>query len=467
MMLPFLFAMAAAFPLQNCLPVRWPSSDPATLQLLEKSPLNCVLLEKPQWDAKFVSALHEQKRLALASMTAASAEDVDAAVKAGFDAAVWEGDLPDAELQSVRTKAKSAGLKTVFLSPRYRLEMQPGDEVAGTYQGLWPGIKAEEKGAAAAHPSGAPWIDTNSGFLRYARAAMPANSALWLSHRPPENNAWSAARYSQAIADAMMSGARWIVSLDSGFSNELMKGSPEARLGWERINDVLRFYEANQELTNLPDYSRLAVVQDAASGGLISGGVLDMIVAKHIPVRVVPTEQIAPAAFHHPKTVLNIDPASLSPEQKETLKDVARQGASLINGPPGWKIALPSKDAITFPAEEVKRQDEIWRGINSYIYGRNFAVRVFGAPGMLSDLKISPDQKRLVLHLVNYTDYPVESITFHMDAKFAKATVITPAGSKALELYEEEEGSGIDLPKVETVAILVVEDPQPAAQAKR
>ena len=52
--------------------------------------------------------------------------------------------------------------------------------VAGTNQGVWPGRAhgGEVRGY------GRPWIDTNSGFLRYVRAATDAPA--WIANRPPE-----------------------------------------------------------------------------------------------------------------------------------------------------------------------------------------------------------------------------------------------------------------------------------------
>ena len=50
------------------------------------------------------------------------------------------------------------------------LRLDTRDAITGTSQGLWPGIEIEHGGSVLAGPTSSPWIDTNSGFLRFFRA---------------------------------------------------------------------------------------------------------------------------------------------------------------------------------------------------------------------------------------------------------------------------------------------------------
>jgi len=76
---------------------------------------------------------------------------------------------------------------------------------------------------------------------------------------------------------------------------------------------------------------------------------------------------------------------------------------------------------------------------------------------MLSNLKMVPGEKRLVLHLLNYTDYPVESISIHMRDKFKSARLLTPDGEMKADVYDVDDATGIDIAKVTDAAILIVE----------
>ena len=324
-----------------------------SLELLRESPVNCLILERPQWQAGFVAAAHARKLHVLAVV---DDESVAEAVALGFDGLVVEG-APSA-------RVRGAGKPVVASRRRTQIEASQAGEIVATSQGLWPGVRMEKSGAVEARPSGGPWIETNGGFLRFLHAAVPA-ATLWMANRVPPGTAYSAQRYIQAVADAAIAGGRWVLDFDASFWEALLQGEAQARAGWARINAVLRFYEEQRALVELDDSSALALVEDARSGAWVSGGILDMIAAKHIPVRPLPSDRVAEAT--EVKMLLNIDPAGLSAEQGEAARRVARQGATLVNGPPGWKITLPPGEAITFADEQVKQIDEMWREINSLI----------------------------------------------------------------------------------------------------
>jgi len=58
---------------------------------------------------------------------------------------------------------------------------------------------------------------------------------------------------------------------------------------------------------------------------------------------------------------------------------------------------------------------------------------------------------------VNYTDYPIENISLHFSGKWTKAALLAPGAAKTPEVYAIEEGTGIDIAKLEGYAILVIE----------
>jgi hypothetical protein len=338
-----------------------------------------------------------------------------------------------------------------------------GGEVIATDQGLWPGVRVEHGGKTEARPTGGPWVETNTGFLRYARAVAP-EKALWIANRAPKGLVLDGKKHVHALADAASNGARWAVDLESGLAEGIRKGDERALAYWGRIANAARFYQTNSKYCEWVDGGGLALVEDERMGALLSGGIMDMIVAKHIPVRAVKPDQLSAAPGMRLSMILNVDPSMLNEEQTGLVRAVARGGATLVNGPPGWKMTLPEGGAIVFGEEQLRQLDGIWREVNGLIGRRNFGVRVFGAPGMLSNLKRSPDGRQAAVHLVNYTDYPVQTITVQTTEKWASARLLTPKGERALELYEGEEGMAFDIDKVEDVAIVVLEA---AGQPKR
>lgn len=431
----------------QCVPARWPA-DPATLPLLADSPINCLVVDAATLQPAFVSAAAPRQVWALAQDEASAVS----ARQAGAQRLVLQGVFPD----EARARLRRLAPGLIELRPRIQLDFTA--PVIATAQAVWPGINThDDDGKAETGPTGAPWIDTNAGFLRFARALASPGSEIWLAHQPPAKTAVSVERYLQVIADSAMLGARWILALDDDFMHRLRRGDAKAVAGWKRINQLLAFYESHAEWRALKPYGQLAVVQDRASGGLLSGGILDMIGVKHTPLVPVPKSHLASADLTQVKMTVNVDTADLTDAQKEKLRGFTRAGGTLLSGPPGWRMPPPSATEITLKQDDVKKLDDIWREVNSIMGRRNLGVRLFNVASMLSN--ITGDEQRVVLHLVNFSDYPVDSIAVHLLGKFRRATLLTPESPqpRALTLYENEDGSGVDVDTVTSVVVLLLD----------
>ncbi|MBI3683459.1 MAG: hypothetical protein HY235_24050 [Acidobacteria bacterium] len=456
-----LAALLLTASLADWVPARWPANDPASLDLLQGTPVNCLLLEQKLWSGAFVKKAREKNVTVLGVLRpgGGAARAVGTAREQGLAGIVLEGDFPEEEAEASRQAAVTVELALVELPSRRGIRFHGNAPVLGTYQGLWPGIRpTDDKGKAHAMPSGAPWIDTNAGFLRYARAMH--GGGFWVANLPPTGQILPLERYFQAIADAAMLGGRWVVALDEDFASRLIEREPAAVRDWKRIARHLQFYEEYKEARRMPPYGQMAVVQDASSGALLSGSVLDMITVKHTPVRPVPGVRLSQDALGRATMAVNVDPEALSPQQKEALRGFTRSGGTVLNGPPGWKMPATSKDNLTVDEDAVEKLDQIWKEMNTMIGRRNLGVRLFNVSSMLSYLQASPDGGSALLHLVNYSGYPVENVTAHVLGKYSKAWLVTPEGGrKAIEPYSVEEGAGtgLDLDLVPACAMVLME----------
>jgi hypothetical protein len=442
--------MLALPAVQECTPARWRDPAPEALELLRGTPVNCLLAAETAWGRELIAKAHEAGLLVLASVSAGDLAAARRAIDAGADGIAAEGPRS----QALADWAREHGRLLVEIVPRAQLRFDPGEKVIATYEGLWAGVRVE-KDETKAQPTGGPWIETNTGYLRFARAAAPPGAALWMAHRAPDEPQ-PVSRYVQQIADAASCGAKWVLDFDEEFWRRLRAREEKGRRDWARLMAAMRFLHEHREMLGWPEAGALAVVMDGGSGGLVSGGIIDMITAKHIPLRIALPSQLSGLAGEV-RTLLTIDPASLTAEQREAARAVARRGATLVNGPAGWKLEPPPPGRITYTDEQVKQLDQIWREVNSIIGRRNYGVRVFGAPGMLSTLKEPETGGQFALLLVNYTDYPVENITLHFPFRIQRARLLTPRGASAPEVYETEEGSGADLARVEDLALLSFE----------
>ncbi|HLH18244.1 MAG TPA: hypothetical protein VKX45_13565 [Bryobacteraceae bacterium] len=434
-------------------PARWPWADVESLDLLRGSPVNCLLLAKSS--PELIAAAGSRGIVTLIALqpgpnAAAEARSALAANAAGL---VLDGDFADAAAAAVREAAGAAPV--IELGPRSRMPLGSPAPIIGTDQGVWPGI-VDEQDARKAGPTGSAWIDTNTGFVRAVRAW--GDAAVWLGNRPPAGAVITRTRYLQAIADAAISGARWVLAFDPDFAARLHRRDADALADWRQMNELLRYFESHPEWRAMREYAKLAVVQDPAKGGLLSGGILDMIAVKHTPVKPVPPERLSADALNGATMAVNVDPGALTPAQQEILRNFTRSGNTVLNGPPGWQDAAPGAGRITLDQSELTRLNEIWRDINSMIGRRNLGVRLFNVSSMLSNVLSSADGKTVILHLVNYSDYPVENVTVHFSGGFRKATLLTPEGvSKPLAIYREDDAQGVDIDKVSVCATIQLE----------
>ena len=455
----FALMLALATP-ADWVPARWNWTDPATLDLLQGTPVNCLLLKWNAGQAQEIAAFTDraaERRIATLAIIEPKGDPADAArqaIRARLSGIVLEGDFPEGAAGRVRDALADSKAIVVELTSRNRMKLGGQAPILATSQGVWPGIQVMDDGHAKAGPSGAAWIDTNTGFVRAVRAW--GDTPLWLGNLPPPKTVVTGERYLQAIGDAAMVGARWIVALDDDFARRFKDKDPSTLKQWQRMGRHLQYYEDHKEWRAFKPGGKFALVQDVNDGGLLSGGILDMIAVKHTPVRPVARQNLNIAAFKDVIMAVNVDGESLTPEEKEVLRSFTRSGGTLLTGPPGWKAQAPAgADQITLEKQEMERLDTIWKEVNSMIGRRNLGARLFNVSTMLSDLVSSPDGKQVIVQLVNYADYPVESVAVHVLGNFTHARLYSPEdGERTLEVYKNEEGTGVDIDKVSVCATL-------------
>ncbi len=458
-MLLALFLTLAAPP--DWVPARWRWLETKTLEWLRGTPVNCLLID---WDSQqkaqaaiFAGAAAEQGVATLAVIRPGGdpSEPARDAIRAKLTGVVLEGDFSPEVAQRVKAAVSPAPL--IELTMRSRMPLGSDAPIMGTYQGVWPGIPVMEDGAAKAGPSGSPWINTNAGFLRAARAFGP--SVIWIANLPPPKTVITGENYDQVIGDAEMVGARWVIAIDDDLARRLHDGDKAAKDQWARITHQLDFYESHRDWHAFRPYGKLALVQGLNDGALLSGGILDMIGARHTPVLLVPPERLRSEMLSGATMAVDVDAASLTPAQRDVLKAFTRAGGTLLTGPADWKESAATKpDQITLDDKQTKRLDDIWHDINAMIGRGNLGVRLFNVSSMLTNLLVSGDGKQELVHLVNYSSYPVESVTVHALGEWHHAYLYTPEGpEKALEVYKVDEGTGVDIDRVNVSATVRLE----------
>lgn len=453
MLVTLLFLIAPG----DWVPARWGSGDPKTLELLREGRVNCLLLEAENWNGRFVEAA-AGRHLAILGVIHPGGTAIELArraVRTKLNGIVLEGDFDGTIADRIRGEA--AGKLTVIELPsRGRMKLDSDDPITGTSQALWPGIEIQHGGTVSTGPTSAPWINTNTGFLRFVGAAT--KSAVWLGERPPPNTVLPADRYAVAIADAAIAGARWIVALDHDLETRLFAGEARALNHWKQINAYLRYFEEKREWRAYRPYGQLAVVEDTGSGGLLSSGLLDMLAVQHTAARALPTRRLSSDSLHGARVVLNVDAASLVEQQRRDLEDFASGGGKVVNPPAGWRFPEIAAGAMTPTRREMDRIQPVWEATYNATVRKNFGARTFNTSSIIFDVRARPDAKSILVHLLNYTDYPAEDIALQVLGSWHRARLYTPEGPvRELPVYPVKDGTGVDVNRIAVLGTVVVE----------
>ena len=448
-MLLFLLLLAAA---PDWVPARWHSTDPKSIELLAGTPVNCLLLDEAQWDAGF---LREAKQHGVATLGILHPGG-DLAAAAGRAASlhmsgiVLEGDFDEASARGLRDRFH---FPVIELPDRHHLRLDGAGGVTGTSEALWPGIEIEHGGSTLTGPTSSPWIDTNSGFLDFFHAATDA--ALWVAVNPPPGKIYPADRYLQAVGDAAIAGAHWIVSLDQDLERRLLAREPAAVRTWQRIGAYLRYFVEHKEWRAYQSYSRLALVEDTDNGGLLSAGFMDMISFQHTPVRVIPRRRLSADRLDGVRIVLNMDAAPENPQEARVLEKFTREGGTLLTPPAGWKFPSLSDTQMTPTRRQLEDLEPAWEVAYKATVRKNFGVRLFNVASTLAALLADQDEHSLLIHLLNFTDFAGESITLHALGNWKRARLYSPETPvKELEVYSLPDGTGIDVERIPIFATI-------------
>lgn len=447
MLLAFFLLAGAA----DLVPVRWTSTDPKSLDLLRDTPVNCVLLEPAYWDPAFVRQAAERHVTTLGIVH--SPEDGRRAAQVKLSGVVIEGEYDPAVGDAVRSALKGTPVAVIELPSRGRIRLDSPDPVVGTWQGLWPGIEIEHGGKVSLGPTSAPWVNTNTGFLRWVRAATTA--AVWLGERPPAGTVFPAERYCLAVADAAMAGARWIIALDDDLQKKLLDRDTAALQAWKKIGVYVRYFAAQPEWRAYRPYSEFVLVQGAASGGLLSSGLLDMLSVQHTAVRAIPTGTVNAKSLRQARVVLNVDADSLQAQQKQDLEAFQAAGGTVIAPPGDWHFPKTAPNQTVPSRQQMNQMQPVWEATYNATARKNFGVRTFNTSGVLFNLLAAPDGKSMLVHLLNYQDLPADDVTVFVLGSWKRARLYSPdAPVREMPVYAVKDGTGVDIAKIPVLATL-------------
>jgi hypothetical protein len=345
----------------------------------------------------------------------------------------------------------------------------PPSEVT-VIEGEWPGIRlSNERGAADAGPTGAPWIDANYWRVQLAQTLHPGKPA-WVAASPPEKpRLVSPDSYVLALADAAAAGGRWVVELADTHAKEIAAGQSAL---WQRIEQAMAFFDQHSNWNNFKPEAAFGVLSDfSESNEFLAGEILNLASRQHQPVRLLVKRDFGETALKGLKAVVYADSEPPSPQVRKSLMAFAAAGGAVVAGPawgpvkpqephPHYRVERVGKGRVAAAAKDFDDPYLIASDAQILMSHRHDPVRFWNAGSLGSYYTASPDGRRAVLHLFNFSarrrDEPV-SVWFARPYRSALWLRIDAQKPETLKPVTQAGGVELHLPPVPVYAAIELE----------
>jgi hypothetical protein len=457
--------------------------DPATLDLLQGTPINCLLVtwsvggdpEIEQQHQKLVKAYAQRARmrgfavLGLIHPGSVPSSFVEPAVDAGLDGLVLEGEFPGGEhvvselQQSLRNKRSAAVV--VPLTTWEKLTPSLGTPVWATNDAVAPGLRESGEGVEAT-PSSEPWIDSNIWQVRSIRS-WGRSRPVWLGEQIGPSAAPD--DYLRAIADAAIGGGRWVLALSDQMRHSLRQRQPEAMATWGRIAAYLKFQQEHADWNEYPPFAVYGFIQDSfGKDRTMSGENLNLAYRQRIPLRVIERAQLSSATLEGLQAVQGIDLIQPTELERKILLAFAEKGGLVVVGPSWTQVKTPKdRDFTVLPTgkgrvvvyrDEWPEAGNLAKALIDLLGRDNLGVRLFRVTSVLSHISSGKDGDRTRVQLLNYASYPADSVLVRVTGAFRTAHFYTPESAPVELTLEKSEGRiEVNIPTLSIYGELLLE----------
>lgn len=454
-------ALQAAGP-EAWIPVRWDGGDPATLELFEGTPFNCLVVPFATGDqrVKGFAAKARERGIAVLGLVRPGGQAsaiASAAAEARLDGLVLEGEFPSGFADQLQ---KAGGSAVVIPIAARAASVRKAAWPVLAVEGIAPGVGKIAEGAAAGATAGL-WVDSNLWLARSFRL-NPAQPVVWIAHAPP---AGRDGVYLKSIADAAAAGGRWIITLEDELRGRLLHKDAAAVALWRSMGSLAAFFAEHADWRGFAPFGTVGIIFDPAGANLDnSEEFLNLVARRQIPYRIIERAQLGAPALDGLRAVLAFDLAPPSEAERKIVRDFAAKGGSVLIGP-SWGGA-PKEQSYTVQAVEegevavykdaAPDPQSVARDLNDLLTTPDLGVSVFNAPSVLS--YVSTADNRMLVQMVNYADAPADSLTLWVMQKFKAARLYVPGGTPSdLPLKRSGGRTEIVIPPLAVYGALLLE----------
>jgi len=420
--------------------------NPATLDLLHGTPINCLLVtfsagaesgveSRQQQLVKEYAGRAQERGIALLgivypggdpSLIAAAAKD------ARLDGLVLDGDFPAGFAGKLETSLRAkSGAALVIPIARDRASVRTTSVPLLAVQGVKPGARNLSDMGIRAGASAEPWIESNIWLVRSFRLSA-AWRPVWINQQPASGIEGD---YVRSVADAAMAGGRWIVALDDDLRARLFHKDARGLATWRRMAAYLQFAEDHAEWRRFVPYGNIAFILDTGRQNTdLADEYLNLMVRRQVPYRIIQRSQLSPAALEGFQAALAMDLAPATEAERKILCDFAANGGLIVAGP-SWGDAPKDessaevrlgKGRVAIYKDDPPNPESIAKDLPDLLEPEAIGLSVFNVPSAITYVSTSDSGKRVLIQLLDYADRPSDRITIRFNGSFRRSRLYTP-----------------------------------------
>jgi len=407
--------------------------EPSTLDLLENTPINCLLVtfsigapaeaEAAQHQVVKEYAQAARKRgiavLGVIYAGASASSVAAAAVDAQLDGLVLDGEFP-ADFPTDLAR-QYPGLVVPIARDASSVRTSSAPLLA--VQGVRPSARDLADMGIRAGASAEPWIDSNIWLVRSFRFS-PEWRPIWVNQDP---NPISEGDYIRCVADAAVAGGRWMLALDDDLRVNLLRRNADALGVWRRIGAYLKFAEDHAEWRHFAPFGNLGIIVENNAD---LDEYLNLIARRQVPYRLIRRNELSAASLASFRAVV----AFTGPTEAERtiLSDFAEKGGVVVAGP-SWGNAPKDDPYAESPLGKgrvvvYKEPDPeaVAKDLQDLLDPAVIGLNTFNVPSAVTYASTTDGGKRVLIQLLNYAGRPVGRITLRFNGIFKQARLYTP-----------------------------------------
>jgi len=354
---------------------------------------------------------------------------------------------------------------------------QPGEMVV-IQSGLWPGTRNPD--AALASATRSIWMDQNCYLVRYLQALHPRLPAV-LGYRPDADAGVTPGRVVRpdslelALVEAWVAGGNYLMAMETGYREALLKGVENARAAWQRLGRTAAWLRSHVSLFRQPALPLITVLVDES---FMSHEIANLCHRFNVSPRLVAASE-PPAP--DPESIAVLAAAGIQPPRGDIAARIlahARAGALVVADEPGdkawWRIPelkllrtyedrevyAAGRGQIVAYKEAVSDPGEFALDLLDFAGRDRRPARVWNAQAAVVMAGLAPRQGAVsgeaVLHIVNYGQPANQPVLARIHGTYRRALLLRPeAEAVEVEIAPRGPASEVALPQLGRLATIV------------